>query len=102
MERMKGCAGCFFETGFVWDRIKGFKEIQDEQPIQTGINLIYVIECDLLRLPLRCVSSRTSYLRRSVSVLHIIQSRCKKGTLERIENKGLKVSRDLDVFDLWD
>jgi len=47
MERMMGWTGCFFETGFVLNRIKGFKEIQDEQPIQTGIKLIYGICCDL-------------------------------------------------------
>jgi len=46
MERMKGCAGCFFESGFAWNKIKGFKEIQDKQPIQTGIHLIYGISWD--------------------------------------------------------
>ena len=34
MERIMGFTGCFFETGFVLNRIKGFKEMQDEQPIQ--------------------------------------------------------------------
>ncbi len=33
----------FLRKWFVLDRIKGFKEIQDEQPIQTGINEIVEI-----------------------------------------------------------
>jgi len=39
---------------FVFNRIKGLNEIQDEQPIQTGIYLIFVISCDIaVEVPVR-------------------------------------------------
>jgi len=64
--------------------------------------LIYVIECDLLRLPLRRVSSRTSYLRRSVFRTASHTFKVNEGDTAKSRKQRINIYKKWDLFGLWD